>query len=40
MISQRDKRGSTMSTSSLPFDGWTETFGIDCLTGALLDRLT
>jgi DNA replication protein DnaC len=27
-------------TSSLPFDEWTETFGTERLTGALLDRLT
>jgi len=40
MISQCDKRGSTMSTSSLTFDGWTETFGTERLSGALLDRLT
>jgi DNA replication protein DnaC len=26
--------------SNLPFDEWTETFGTDRLTGALLDRLT
>jgi DNA replication protein DnaC len=27
-------------TSNLPFDEWTETFGSERLTGALLDRLT
>lgn len=27
-------------TSNLPFDEWTETFGTERLTGALLDRLT
>ncbi|WP_370162705.1 IS21-like element helper ATPase IstB [Limimaricola soesokkakensis] len=40
VISQRYKRGSTMITSNLPFDEWTETFGTERLTGALLDRLT
>ncbi len=40
MISQRYKRGSTLITSNLPFEEWTETFGTECLTGALLDRLT
>ena len=32
--------GSTLITSNLPFDEWTETFGSERLTGALLDRLT
>ena len=27
-------------TSNLPFDEWTEIFGSERLTGALLDRLT
>ena len=27
-------------SSNLPFDEWTETFGSERLTGALLDRLT
>lgn len=40
LISQRYERGSTMITSNLPFDEWTETFGTERLTGALLDRLT
>ncbi|TRD15280.1 IS21-like element helper ATPase IstB [Palleronia caenipelagi] len=40
LISQRYKRGATMITSNLPFDEWTETFGTERLTGALLDRLT
>ncbi|PJK30669.1 IS21-like element helper ATPase IstB [Minwuia thermotolerans] len=40
MISQRYERGSTLFTSNLPFDEWTETFGTERLTGALLDRLT
>lgn len=40
LISQRYERGSTIITSNLPFDEWTETFGTERLTGALLDRLT
>jgi len=40
LISQRYERGATLITSNLPFDEWTETFGSECLTGALLDRLT
>ena len=40
MISQRYERGATLITSNLPFDEWTETFGSERLTGALLDRLT
>ena len=40
LISQRYERGSTLVTSNLPFDEWTETFGSERLTGALLDRLT
>jgi len=40
VFSQRYECGSTMVTSNLPFDEWTETFGSDRLTGALLDRLT
>ena len=40
MLSQRYERGSTMLTSNLPFDEWTEIFGSERLTGALLDRLT
>lgn len=40
VISQRYERGSIMITSNLPFDEWTETFGTERLTGALLDRLT
>ena len=37
---QRYQRGSTMVTTNLPFDEWTEVFGSERLTGALLDRLT
>ena len=40
LISQRYERASTLITSNLPFEEWTETFGSERLTGALLDRLT
>ena len=40
VFSQRHERGATMVTSNLPFDEWTEVFGSQRLTGALLDRLT
>lgn len=40
VFSQRYECGSTIITSNLPFDEWTETFGSERLTGALLDRLT
>jgi DNA replication protein DnaC len=40
LITQRYERGSTLITSNLPFEEWTETFGSERLTGALLDRLT
>lgn len=40
VFSQRYERSSTIITSNLPFDEWTETFGSERLTGALLDRLT
>ena len=40
VFSQRYERGSSMVTSNLPFDEWTEIFGSERLTGALLDRLT
>ena len=40
MISQRYERGATLISSNLPFEEWTETFGSERLTGALLDRLT
>jgi DNA replication protein DnaC len=40
LISQRYERGSTLITSNLPFDEWTEIFCSERLTGALLDRLT
>ena len=37
---QRYERGAVLATSNLPFDQWTEIFGSERLTGALLDRLT
>ena len=40
VFSQRYERGSVLATSNLPFDEWTEVFGSQRLTGALLDRLT
>jgi DNA replication protein DnaC len=40
LVSQRYERGATLITSNLPFDEWTEVFGTERLTGALLDRLT
>ena len=40
LVSQRYERAAVLITSNLPFDEWTETFGTERLTGALLDRLT
>ena len=40
VFSQRYEQGSTLVTSNLPFNEWTEVFGSERLTGALLDRLT
>ena len=40
IFSQRYEHASTLVTSKLPFNEWTEIFGSDRLTGALLDRLT
>ena len=40
VLSQRYERGSIPITTNLPFDEWTEVFGSERLTGALLDRLT
>ncbi len=40
VFSQRYERGSILVTINLPFDEWTGVFGSECLTGALLDRLT
>ena len=39
-LSQRYERASTLVTSNLPFEEWTEVLGSERLTGALLDRLT
>jgi DNA replication protein DnaC len=39
-ITQRYERSSTLVTSNLPFEEWTELFGSERLTGALLDRIT
>ena len=39
-FSQRYERSSTLVTSNLPFQEWTEILGSERLTGALLDRLT
>ncbi len=40
VFSQRYERGSVLVTSNLPFDEWTDIFGSERLTGALLDRIT
>ncbi len=40
VFSQRYERGSILVTTNLPFDEWTEVFGSERLTGALLDRVT
>ena len=40
IFSQRYEHASTLVTSNLPFNEWTEIFGSERLTGALLDRLT
>jgi len=39
-FSQRYERTSSLITSNLPFEEWTEVFGSERLTGALLDRIT
>src|SRR5882672_6745526 len=39
-FSRRYERSATLVTSNLPFNEWTEAFGSERLTGALLDRLT
>ena len=39
VFSQCYERGSIMVTTNLLFDEWTEVFGPERLTGALLDRL-
>ena len=40
VFSQRYEGGSILVTTNLPFDEWTDVFGSERLTGALLDRLT
>ena len=40
VFSQHYERGSVLVTSNLSFDEWTEVFGSERLTGALLDRVT
>ena len=40
VFSQRYERGSILVTTNLSFDEWTEVFGSERLTGALLDHLT
>ncbi len=40
VISQAYEHHSLIVTSNLPFENWTEIFGPERLTGALLDRLT
>ena len=40
VFSQRYERGPVLVTTNPPFDEWTEVFGSERLTGALLDRLT
>ena len=37
---QREPRITIPSALNLPFDEWTEIFGSERLTGALLDRIT
>ena len=40
VFSQHCERGSILVNTNLPFDEWTDVFGSERLTGALLDRLT
>jgi len=40
IFSNRYEQGSIAITSNLPFEEWTQVFGCQRLTGALLDRLT
>jgi DNA replication protein DnaC len=39
-FSQRYERAPSLITSNLPFEEWTEVFGSERPTGALLDGLT
>jgi DNA replication protein DnaC len=40
VVSRAYERRSLIVTTNLPFESWTEIFGSERLTGALLDRLT
>jgi len=40
LISQRYERGSTLITSNLPFEEWTETFGTEQQTQTTLETIT
>ncbi len=40
VFSQRYEPGSILVATNLPFDEWTDVFGSERLTGALMDRLT
>ncbi len=40
VFSSRYEQGSVIVTSNLPFGDWTQVFGCERLTGALLDRMT
>ena len=40
VFSQRYERGPVLFTTNLPLDEWTDVFGSERPTGALLDRLT
>ena len=40
VVSRAYERQSLILTTNLPFENWTEIFGSERLTGALLDRLT